>query len=164
MCKFTITALCRIAADGVVCGPVLVGVPFVPAQGFRFQALHPLSFHFICTLHWWKHCTRLQVARNICKFQIMALCRIAADRVVCGPVLVGAPFAPTQGVHFEALHPLSFHFIRTLHWRKYSTRLEFAPNLGKFQITALRRIAADRVVCGPVPVGTPFAPTQELYF
>ena len=164
MGKFEISALRRIAADGVVCGPVLVGVPFAPTQGLHFQALHLLSFHFLRTLHWWNDCTRLQVATNLSKFSITALCRIAADGVVCGPVLVGASIAPTQGKHFEAPHPLSFQFICTLHCSKHCTRLEVAPNLGKFEISALRRIAADGVGCRPVLVGAPFETTQGLHF
>ena len=130
----------------------------------HFEALHLLSIHFICTFHWSKHCTRLEVAPNLGKFEISALRRIAADGVVCGPILVGAHFAPTQGLHFGALHLLSIHFICTFHWSKHCTRLEVAPNLGKSEISALRRIAADGVVCGPVLVGTPFAPTQGLHF
>ena len=151
--KFPITALCRFAADGVVCGPVLVGALFAPTQGLHFEALHPLSFRFICTLHWCKHSTWVKVAPKFGKFQITALCRIAADGVVCGPDLVGAPFAPAHGLHFQALRPLNFHFLCTLHWCKHCIRLEVAPNLGKFQITALCRIAADGVVCGTVLVG-----------
>ena len=113
--KFAISALRRIAADGVVCGPVLVGAPFAPTQGLHFEVLRLFSFHFLCTLHWSKHCTRLKAARNLGKFHITAVCRIVGDGVVCGPVLVGAPFAPTQGMHFGALHLHSFHFICTLH-------------------------------------------------
>ena len=136
--KFVISALCRIEADGVVCGPVLVGAPFAPTQGYHFKALHLLSFHFMSTLHWCKHCTRLEVATKLGKFTISALRRIVADGVVCGHVHVDAPFAPTQGLQFQALHLLSFHFICTLHWWKDCTRQQVAPNLCKFAITALR--------------------------
>ena len=110
---------------------------FCTNQCLHFQALHLHGFHFICTLHWCKHCIRIEVAPNLGKFAISALCRIVGDGVVCGPILVGAPFAPTQGLHFEALHLLSFHFICTFYWWKDCTRLQVAPNLGKFHISAL---------------------------
>ena len=58
---------CEIAADGVVCGPVLVGTLLAPTQGLQFHALHPLSFLFICTLHWYKHCTVLEVTTDVRK-------------------------------------------------------------------------------------------------
>ena len=131
--KFGITALCRFAKDGVVCRPVLVGAPFAPTQGLQFQALHSLSFRFICTLHWCKHC----VAPNLRKFPISALCRLAAGGEDCRPVPVGAPFAPTQDLHFQALHCLSFRLICTLHWCNHCTGLEVDPNLSKFSISAL---------------------------
>ena len=94
--KFRITVLCEIAADGVVCGPVIVGTLFAPTQGLHFKALHPLNFLFICTLYWCKHCNVLEVTTNVRKFRITVLCEIAADGVVCGPVIVGTLFAPTQ--------------------------------------------------------------------
>ena len=162
--KFAITAIRRIAADRVVCVTVLVGALFAPTQVMHFQALHLLRFHLIFTLHWWKNCTQLQVAPNLSKFYISTLCRIAAYGVLCGPVFIGAPFAPTHGLHFEALHLLSFHFICTLHWSKHCILLEVATNLGKFHISAVCRIAGDGVVCGPVLAGAPFAPTQGLHF
>ena len=132
--NFKMSALCRIVGDGVFCGPVFVGAPFAPTQGLHLQVLHLLTIHFICTLHWCKHCTWLQIAPNFGKFPITALCRIAADGVVCGSVLVGAPFAPTQGLHFQALLLLSFQFICTLHWCNHCTRIEVGQNLGKFPI------------------------------
>ena len=136
----------------------------VPTQGLYFQSLHPLSFFFICTLHWCKHCTVLEVAPNALKFPMTALFGIAADGVVCSPVLVGTLFAPTQGVHLYALHPLSFLFICTLCWCKHCTMLEVTTNVRKFPITALCEIATDGVVCGPVIVGKLFVPTQGLHF
>ena len=42
--KFPLTALCEIAADGVVSRPVLVGTLFAPTKGLHFQTLHPRSF------------------------------------------------------------------------------------------------------------------------
>ena len=150
--------------NGVVCRPFHVGAPFVPTQGLHFQALHPLSFYFIHTLHWCKHCTGLEADPNFRRCPFTALCRIAADGVVCTPVLVRAPFAPTQSLHFQALHLFSFLFICTLHWCKHCTRLEADPNFRKFSFTALCRIAADGVVYGPVLVGAPFAPTQDQHF
>ena len=91
-------------------------------------------------------CTLLEVATNFGKFPITALYRIAADAVVCGPVLVGALFAPTQGLHFQALHLLSFHFLCTLNRWKECSRLQVSPNMGKLAISALRRISDDGVV------------------
>ena len=109
------TALYGIAALGLICRPVLVGTLFAPTQGLHFQALHSLSFFFICTLHWCKYCTVLEVAPNVRKFLLTALFEIAADGVLCGLVLVGTLFAPTQASHFQALHSLTFLFICTLH-------------------------------------------------
>ena len=118
---------------------------FAPTQGLHFQTLHPLSFLFICTLHCCKHCTGKNVASNLRNFPLTALCGIAADGVVCMPVLVCAFFAPTQGLHFQALRPLGFLFICTLHWCKHCTGLDVAPNLRKFSMTVLCGIAADEV-------------------
>ena len=162
--KFLFTALCQIPADGVICRLILVGAPFTPTQGLHFQALHSVSFLFICTLRWCKHCIRLEVAPTLDKFPFTALCRLAADAIVCWPVLVGARFTPTEGLHFQAIHSLTFLFICTLHLCKHCTRIEAAPNLGKFPFTALCRIAADGVVCRAVLVGAPFATTQDFRF
>ena len=115
------TALCGIAAHGYICMPVLVGALLAQTQGLHFQALYPLSFLFIYTLLWCKRCTVLEVTANVHKFSITALCEFAADGVVCGPVLVGTLLAPTQGLQFQALHPLTFLFICTLHWCKHCT-------------------------------------------
>ena len=110
MRKFPFTALCVIAAEGVVCRSVTVGAHFAPTHGLRFQALHLLNFHFTCTLHWCKDCTWLDVALKLRKFPCTALCVIAVEVVVCRPVNVDANFAPTQGQYFQNLHLHSFHF------------------------------------------------------
>ena len=80
------------------------------------------------------------------------------------PVLVSALFAPTKDLHFQTLHPRSFHFICNLHRYKRCTVLEGAPNLQKFSLTAQCEFEADGVVFRPVLVGTLFAPTQGLPF
>ena len=162
--KFALSAQCEIAKDAVVCMPVLFGAPFAPTLGLHFRAPHPLSFLFICTLHSSKHCTGKNVAPNFHKFALTALCEIAKDAVVCMPVLVGAPFAPTLGLHFRAPHSLSFLFICTLHSCKHCTGRNVAPNFRKFPLTALCEIAKDGIVWMPVLVGAPFAPTQGLHF
>ena len=105
--QISMTALCGITARGLICRPVFVGTLFAPTQGSHFQVLHPLSFIFICTLHWCKHCTVIEVTTNMRKLTITALCEIAEDGVVCGTVRVGTLFAPTQGLHFQSLHPLT---------------------------------------------------------
>ena len=127
MRKFPFTALCEITADGVVSMPVRVGALFAPTQGLLF----------ISTLHWCKHSTGLEGAPNLRKFPLTALFEIAADGVVSKPVLVGTLFAPTQGLHFQTLHPLSFVFMRILHWCKHCTGLEVDQNLRKFPLTAI---------------------------
>ena len=162
--KFPMTVLCGIAADGVVCSPVLVGTLFAPTQGSHFQALQPLNFLFTCALHWCKHCTVPEVTRNVRKFTMTALCVIAAQILICRLVLVGTLSATTHGLHFQAPHLLSFIFICTLHWYKHCTVLEETTNVRKFPITALFEIAEDGVVCGPILVDTLFAPTQRLHF
>ena len=162
--KFPMTVLLGIAADGVVCSPVLVGTFFAPTQGLHFQAVHPLSFLFICTLHWCKHCTVLELAPNVRKFQSTSQCEIATYGVVCGPVFVGTLFAPTQDLHFLALHPLSFLMICTLHWCKNYSVLKVAMNVRIFPMTALCGIAAQRLICSPVLDGTLFAPTKGSRF
>ena len=113
--KFRMTALYGITAEKLICRPVLVGTLFPPTQGLRFQALHPLTFLFICTLHWCKYSTVLEVTMNMLKFPMTLLCGIAANGHICRPVLVGALLAPMHRLHFQSLHPLSFIFIRTLH-------------------------------------------------
>ena len=162
--KFPFTAPGGIAAGGVVCRPVLDGTAFAPTKGLHFQALHPLSFLFICTLHWCKHCTGLDVARNLLKIPFTPLCGIGADEVVCRSAHDGAPFVPTRGLHVQALHPLSFLFIYTLDWCKHCAMLEVFPNLRKFPFTALCGIAAGGVVCRAVIDGALFAATQGLHF
>ena len=92
-------------------------------QGLQFQALHPLSFFFICTLYWCKLCTVLEIGTNVRKFHLTALFVIADDGVVCGPVLIGMLFVLTHGLHFQSLQPNSFLFICTLHWCKHCTVL-----------------------------------------
>ena len=130
--KFPLTALCRIDAERVVSRPVYDGTPFAPTQGLHFQALLPLSFFFICTMHWCKRCTALEEALNLRKFRLTALYGFDADRVVSKPVLEGTLFAPTQGLHLHALLPLSFLFICILHWCKLCTGLDVALNFHKF--------------------------------
>ena len=156
--KFPLTILCEFVADGVVFRPVLVGTLFAQTQGLHFQAFYPCSFPFICTLHWCKDCAGLEVAPNMGKFPLTAPCKFEADGVVSKPILVGILFAPIQGLHFQALHPLSFLSICTLHWCKHCTGLEVAPNMGKFPLTTLSEIAAEGVLFRPVLVGTQFAP------
>ena len=135
--KFPITALCEIAADEVVCVPVLVGTLLAPTHGLYFKALHPLCFIFTCTLHWYKHCTVLEVTTNVRKFPMTALCGFTAQGLICRPVLVGTLFALTQGSHFQALHSLSFLSIYTLHWCMHCTVLEVTTNMRKFTMTSL---------------------------
>ena len=159
MRKFPFTTLCVIAAERLVCWSVPVGSLFAPTQGLHFQAFHHLSFHFICTLHWCKHCTGVDVAPNLRKFPLTAKCVNAAEVVVCRSVTVGAHLAPNQGLRFQALHHLGFLFKGTLHWCKHCTRLYVDPNLHKFPITALCVIAAEGGVCRSVTVGAHFAPT-----
>ena len=110
------------------------------------------SFLFIGTLHWCKHCTGLDVAPNLRKFPFTALCVIAAEAVVCRSVNVGAHFAPTKDLRFQALHLLSFLFIGTLHWCKHCTGLHLAQNLRKFAFTAQCVTSAEVVVCRSVAV------------
>ena len=113
------------------------GLLCAPTKGLHFQVLHPLSFLFICSFHWCKHCTALEVSPNVRKFPMTALFGMGANGVVCGPVLVGTLFAPTQGLHFHALHPFSFLFICTLHWCKHCTVQEVTTNMRKFRMTWL---------------------------
>ena len=162
--KFSFTALCVITAEGVLCRCVPFGALFAPTQGLRFRALHLLSFHFICTMHWCKHCSGLYLAPNLLKFPFTALCEIFDEVVVCRFVTVGAHLALIQGLHFKALHLLSFLFIGTLPWCKRCTGLDVAPKLRKFPFTALGAIATEGVVSRSVTVGAKFAPTQGLHF
>ena len=123
------TALCGITAQGLICRPFLVGTVFAPTQGSHFQALHPLSFLFICTFHWCKQCTVLEIAANVRKFPMTALCVITAQILICKPVLVGALFTTTHALLFQSLHPLSFFFICTFHWCKHCTVIEVTTNV-----------------------------------
>ena len=159
--KFPLTALWRIHAE-ILCRPVHKGTPFIPIHILHLQALLPHSFIFICTLHWCKHCTGLEVAPNFRKFPLTALCGIDAERVVSRPVLDGTLFAPTQILHFQALPTLSFFFICTWHWYKQCTGLEVAPNFRKFPLPVHFRIDAG-VLCRYVHDCTPFAPAQILH-
>ena len=73
-------------------------------------------------------------------------------------------FCTTQGLHFQALQPFSFLFIRTFHWCKHCTWLEVFPNLRKFPFTALCKITAGVVVCRTVLDGAPLASAQGFHF
>ena len=108
----------------------------------------------------------LEEAANFRKFRLTALYGVIGDRVVCRAVPVGALFAPTQGLHFQALLPHNFLFICFLHsiWCNHCTVLEEAANLRKFRLTALYGAIGDGIVYRPVPVGALFAPTQGLHF
>ena len=131
---------------------------------FTFSVTPSLNFLFICTLHWYKHCTMLEIAANIRKFPMTALCGIAAQELICRPVLVGTLFAPTQGLNFQALNPLSFLFTCTLHWCKHCTLHEVTTNVRKFPMTTLCVIAAQKSIYRPVLVGTLFGTTYGLNF
>ena len=113
--KFPLSVLRGNHAERVVSWPVLYGTPFAPTQGLIFLGSLLLSFPFICTSHWYKHCTGLDVAPNLRKFPLTALCGIDSERVVSRPVLDGTLLALTQIFHFRALLPLTFIFICTLH-------------------------------------------------
>ena len=88
---------------------------FYTDQEFMLSTSHLHGFLFICTLHLCKHCTVVLVAPNLRKLTITALCVNAAEALVCRSVTVVTHFAPTQGLYFQALHLLNFHFICTLH-------------------------------------------------
>ena len=157
--QISIHGAMRNSSAGSICRSVPVGALIAPTQGLHFQAFHHLSFHFISTLHWCKHCTGVDVAPNLRKFPFTAKC-VNAEVVICMSVTVGAHFAPTKGLHFQALQLLDFNFIYTLHWRKHCTGLDVAPNLRKILFTALCAIPTQGVVCRSVLVGALFAPTQ----
>ena len=72
------------------------------------------------------------------------ICEIAAYGVVCGPILVGTLLAPTQGLQFQALHPLSFLLTCTLHWCKHCTVLEVGTDVHKISNDgAMRNYSAE---------------------
>ena len=93
-----------------------MGALFAPTQVLHFQALLSRSFLSIFTLHWCKRCTGEEVAPNVRKFPLTALCELAVHAVIWRPILVGALFAPTQALHFQAILSRSFLSIFTLHW------------------------------------------------
>ena len=72
--KFPLTALCVDVDTEVLCRPIPVGALFTPTRGLHFLVLHPLSFPFICTLFWRKHCTRVVAAASFSKFRLTAQC------------------------------------------------------------------------------------------
>ena len=144
-------------------GSLLAGLrrsPFAQSHCLHFQVYQHLSFLFTCTLHWCKHCTGLEVAPNLGKFPLTALCVIAAEVLVCLPVLVDALFAPSNGLHFQTQQHLGFLFICTLRRCKRCTRLEVAPNLRKFPLRTQCVFAEKWVVCKPVLVGALSAPSH----
>ena len=77
----------------------------------------------------------------------------------CRPVQVGTLFTPTQSLHIQALHLLSFLLICKLHWCNQCTGLEVSANLRKFPFTA-----RNGVVSRSVQVGALFAQTPCFYF
>ena len=114
----------------------------------------------MCTYRCWKPCTGLEVPPDVRKLPLTILCGDAEDGVVCRPFQVGALFAPTQGLHFQALQPLSFLFICTLHWCKHCTGIKVPSNVHKFPLTVLCDDAEDGVIFRPIQVRELFAPTQ----
>ena len=110
--------------------------------------------------------TGLEVAVSLRNFSLTALRSLREMEVLCRPVRipVGALFAPTKGLHFQAVHLISFLFICTLHCCKHCTRLEVAAILRKFPSTALCVDAGYGGIFRPVPVGAHFAPTTGLFF
>ena len=161
--KFPLTSQRGFDARRVVSKPVFDDTLFAPTQISHFQAFLSLTFLFICTLHWCKHCTGLEVVPNFCKYPLTALRGIDSERVVSRPVIDDTLFAPTQIFHIQALLPLTFLYICTLQWCKRCTGLEIAANLRKFPLTVLCGIDAERLVSRPVLDGTLFAPTQTLH-
>ena len=136
--KFPPTALCKTASDAVICRPLHVGTLFAPSMDFHIWAPYPLSFLFICTLHWCNHCTGLEVAPILRELPSTTPHRTEEDAVVYRPVHFRAILVPSQEFHIQAPHPLSIFFICTLHRCKQCTGLEVAPILRKFPPTALR--------------------------
>ena len=93
----------------VYCRPVPVGALFVPTRGLHFQALHPFTFLFICTLHCCKHCTRLEVAASFRKLPLTALCVDAGK----GDLLArpgGCTFCTRKGFAFSRSSSPNLHF------------------------------------------------------
>ena len=162
--KFPFTALYGAVGDGVLCRPVTVGALFALTQGLYFLGLHILSFLFICTLRWCKHCTGLEVPASFHKIPLTELYGGVGVGVLCRPVTIGTLIAPTQGLYFWALHILSFFFMCTLRWCNHCTTLDAAAKLCKFPLIALYGAVGDGVLCRPVTVGALFALTQGLYF
>ena len=122
---------------------------FAPTKGSHFQALHPLSFLFLCTLHWCKHCTVLEIAANVRKFAITALCGITAQGF-SGPSS-SVRFLHRSRVHISGSPSFSFLFICILHWCKHCTVLEVTTNVRKCPMTALCGNTAQKQICRPVP-------------
>ena len=50
--KFALTALNAVVQGTLVCSSVQVWAPFVPPDSFHISTRHPLSFMFMCTLHY----------------------------------------------------------------------------------------------------------------
>ena len=85
----------------VLCWPVPVRALFAPTRGLHFQDLYPLTFLFISTLRWCKHCTSLEVASSLRKFPLTALCVVARYGGVLQARSGGCAFCTNNGFAFS---------------------------------------------------------------
>ena len=110
---------------------------------YIFRLLFPITSFSYAPSRWCKHCTGRQVAPNLRKFPYTALYGAAGIAAVWRPVPVRAPFAPTQGLHFQALLSHRFLFICTLVQCKHCTgdrQLRICANFHSRPYTALQEM------------------------
>ena len=100
---------------------------FAPKQGLHFWALHSLSFLLISRLHWCKHGIMAKGSPEnpqICTVGHIRRCmKLGCLQARCAKWA----FAPKQGLHFWALHSLSFLLISRLHWCKHGSLAKGNP-------------------------------------
>ena len=154
------------AEDGVLCRPVQVGALFPLKRGLHFQALQPLSFLLIFTLHWCKYCTGLEVPPNVRKFALTVLyAAMQKTAYFAGPSRSVRFFYRNVVYIFRLYNPLaSFSYmllalVQTLYRARGTSECA--------QICIDRPIcgdAEDGVFCRPVKVGAFFLPKRGLHF
>ena len=98
--------------------------PFAPTQGLHFQALHPLSLLFICTLHWCKHYTRQDVCPEFTQISIHGSMRNCCRRSSLHAHPRRCTFCTNPGFTFSGFPSLQllFHMLLTLMQALYRAR------------------------------------------
>ena len=85
-----------------------------------------------------------KIPPNFRKFALTALYGVERRGLVCSPVQVCAPFAPTSGFHISNSYPLCFKFMCTLHYCNMCTIPQNTPKFAQNCVNCTIRRGAKR--------------------